>query len=120
MDGLRVLAIDDQREILDVVQLALETTTDWALTRCRSAKAAIDAYDGTAYDIVLLDLTIPGEDAAATITALREHGITDTVILLTGADVTDARRLEIGADHVLEKPFHPMTLAASIESVLTH
>jgi DNA-binding response OmpR family regulator len=119
VDGLRILAIDDQREILDVVQLALELTTDWSLTMRRSAAEALASHDDAAYDVVLLDLNIPGEKAGSTVARLRDQGIGSFVALLTGSPVADGERRRIGADLVLTKPFDPMTLAAQIEAALS-
>jgi DNA-binding response OmpR family regulator len=119
MNGLRVLAVDDQQEILDVVQLALEVTTDWSLTTRRSTASAVAEHDGTSYDVVLLDLNIPGEDAAESVSSLRGHGIAPSIVLLTGSPVSDAERSRVAPDAVLTKPFDPMTLAAQIEAALT-
>jgi DNA-binding response OmpR family regulator len=118
MHRLRVLAIDDQREILDVVRLALELTTDWSLTTHRSTADAVAGHDGAPYDVVLLDLNIPGEEAASSVTALRESKVAHTVALLTGSPVSDAERQRVGADVVLTKPFDPMTFAAKIDAAL--
>ena len=119
MDGLRILAIDDQREILDVVQLALETTTNWSLTTRTSAAETLESHDDSVYDVVLLDLNIPGETAAATVAQLRERAIGGVIALLTGSPVSDGERRRIGADAVLTKPFNPMTLAAAIEEAMS-
>jgi DNA-binding response OmpR family regulator len=119
VNGLRVLAIDDQQEILDVVRLALEVTTDWTLTTRRSTASAVAEHDGTSYDVVLLDLNLPGEDAAESIASLRGHDIAPSIVLLTGSPVSDVERRRVAPDAVLAKPFDPLTLAAQIEAVLT-
>jgi DNA-binding response OmpR family regulator len=114
----RVLAVDDQQEILDVVRLAIETTTDWAVTTTTSGRAAVDDHAGERYDVVLLDVTIPGEDARRTAAALHHNNVGAALVLLTAADVDEAFRRSVGADAVITKPFDPMRLAAAIGAVL--
>jgi DNA-binding response OmpR family regulator len=123
MTGRKLLAIDDQVEILDVLELAIDLTTDWTLHTASSAAAALAAArtgspGESQYDAVLLDLTIPGEDPRRTVQELRSSGMTQAVVLLTGATPTVAERDAIGADGLLSKPFDPMSLAADIRRVL--
>jgi DNA-binding response OmpR family regulator len=122
MSGRQVLAIDDQTEILDVIRLAIELTTDWTLHTATSASAAlVTSGRGTGnsqYDVVLLDLTIPGEDPYVTVKDLRAHAVSQSVVLLTGAPVTDIERRSIGADAMIAKPFDPMSLAADVSRAL--
>jgi CheY-like chemotaxis protein len=122
MNSRHVLAIDDQTEILEVIKLAVELTTDWTLHTATSGSAALVTSGGThaegQYDVVLLDVTIPGETAERTVRDLREHGVGDAIVLLTGAPLTEDQKRAIGADGLVSKPFDPMTLADDISREL--
>jgi CheY-like chemotaxis protein len=122
MSERHVLAIDDQTEILEVIQLAMELTTDWTLHTATSGSAALVTAGGRhrdgQYDVVLLDVTIPGETAARTVRDLRANGVSDSIVLLTGAPLSDTQQESIGADGLVAKPFDPMTLADDISREL--
>jgi CheY-like chemotaxis protein len=122
MNEKHVLAIDDQVEILEVIQLAVELTTDWTLHTATSGSAALVTAGGrhrdAQYDVVLLDVTIPGETAANTVRDLRANGVSTAIVLLTGAPLTQAQQQSIGADGLVPKPFDPMTLADDISREL--
>lgn len=72
------------------------------------------------YDLMVLDLMLPGEDGLSICRRLRGAGSTMPVIMLTarGDDVDRIVGLEIGADDYLPKPFNPRELVARINAVL--
>jgi two-component system phosphate regulon response regulator OmpR len=72
------------------------------------------------YDIIVLDLMLPGEDGLAICRRLRAGGNPVAVIMLTakGDDVDRIVGLEMGADDYLAKPFNPRELVARIHAVL--
>lgn len=72
------------------------------------------------YDLVVLDLMMPGEDGLAICRRLRGAGSDVAIIMLTakGDDVDRIIGLEIGADDYLPKPFNPRELVARIHAVL--
>ena len=72
------------------------------------------------YDLLVLDLMMPGEDGLAICRRLRGAGSDIPIIMLTakGDDVDRIVGLELGADHYLPKPFNPRELVARINAVL--
>src|SRR3954465_13077108 len=72
------------------------------------------------YDLVVLDLMLPGEDGLAICRRLRAQGTAPAIIMLTakGDDVDRIVGLEMGADDYLPKPFNPRELLARINAVL--
>jgi two-component system phosphate regulon response regulator OmpR len=74
----------------------------------------------TRYDLMVLDLMLPGEDGLAVCRRLRAAGEKIALIMLTakGDDVDRIMGLETGADDYLAKPFNPRELVARIQAVL--
>ena len=72
------------------------------------------------YDLIVLDLMLPGEDGLAICRRLRAQNADPAIVMLTakGDDVDRIVGLEMGADDYLPKPFNPRELAARINAVL--
>jgi two-component system phosphate regulon response regulator OmpR len=72
------------------------------------------------YDLVVLDLMLPGEDGLAICRRLRAQDTAPAIIMLTakGDDVDRIVGLEMGADDYLPKPFNPKELVARVKAVL--
>src|SRR5258708_19526945 len=72
------------------------------------------------YDLMVLDLMLPGEDGLAICRRLRSSGNSLAIIMLTakGDDVDRIVGLEMGADDYLAKPFNPRELVARIHALL--
>jgi two-component system phosphate regulon response regulator OmpR len=72
------------------------------------------------YDLIVLDLMLPGEDGLAICRRLRAHNAGPAIVMLTakGDDVDRIVGLEMGADDYLPKPFNPRELVARIHAVL--
>ena len=113
-----ILIVDDDPEIRDLVVRFLRGHG----MRAESAdggKAMRRALDGGRFDLVVLDVMMPGEDG---LTLCRELRTTSTlpVIMLTalGEETDRIVGLEMGADDYLPKPFNPRELLARIKAVL--
>ena len=104
--GIRILIIEDDNEIADFLVRGLREEGF-------TVERAADGVDGwhqlstTAWDLVLLDWSLPGTDGFALLRRFRESGKTTPVIFLTARDaVSDrVRGLDSGADDYLCKPF---------------
>lgn len=115
---IRILVIDDDDEIVELVTGVLKRNSMQALGVSSTAEAdkALLSFDA---DLIVLDLMMPGEDGLEYCRRLR--GISDIpVIMLTalGDDIDRILGLELGADDYLCKPFNPRELIARIKSVL--
>jgi two-component system, OmpR family, alkaline phosphatase synthesis response regulator PhoP len=117
----RVLVIDDEKDLIELVRYNLEK--EGFLVR-----SAMDGESGLAIarhenpDIILIDLMLPGIDGLEVCRALRSDGRTAgiPVIMLTArSEETDrVLGLELGADDYVTKPFSPRELTARIKAVL--
>jgi DNA-binding response OmpR family regulator len=116
---MRVLVTEDESVMADLVRQALsEEGHDVELVA--SGERAIDAVRESSYDLVLLDVMLPGLDGFATCRRMRERGAGMPVLMLTARDdVGDrVRGLDAGADDYLCKPFSLDELLARVRALL--
>ncbi len=120
MEGkTRILVVDDDARLRDLLNRYL-TEQGYAV---RTVADAVDMNRHLArerYDLMILDLMLPGEDGLSICRRLRGGGETMPIIMLTakGDDVDRIVGLEVGADDYLPKPFNPRELVARIQAVL--
>ncbi len=113
-----ILVVDDDREIRRLVARFL-TENGLRVTVAGDGTEADAALAAGRFDLVVLDLMLPGEDGISIARRLRKTG--DLPILMLTARGTETDRivgLEIGADDYLTKPFSPRELLARIRAVL--
>lgn len=115
---LRVLVVDDDPGIRDLLQRYL-STQGYSVSTAAEAAAARAALDRESIDLVLLDVGLPGEDGLSLTRYLREHW-NGAVIIVSGLGdpVERVVGLEVGADDYVSKPFDLRELLARIRSVL--
>jgi two-component system response regulator QseB len=116
---MRVLLAEDDAMIGAAVRDRLRSrglAVDWVLDG-RAADAALAAE---AYDLLLLDLGLPGREGLAVLKALRGRGSTLPVVIVTARDAVDDRvaGLDAGADDYVVKPFDLKELEARLRAVL--
>jgi len=116
---VRVLLAEDDAMIGAAVRDRLRgqgLAVDWV----RDGRAADAALAGEAYDLLLLDLGLPGREGLAVLKALRARGSTLPVVILTARDAVDDRvaGLDAGADDYVVKPFDLKELEARLRAVL--
>jgi DNA-binding response OmpR family regulator len=115
---MRVLLVEDDRMIAQGLQTALRQdghAVDWTQDGVRGA----EALRTTKFDLVLLDLGLPGKDGLDVLRGLRSRGDATPVIILTARDEVSDRiaGLDAGADDYIVKPFDLDELAARMRSV---
>lgn len=118
---MRVLLVEDDRMIGEAVQAALREAA-YAVDWVRDGRAALDAATTQHYDMVLLDLGLPGRDGMEVLASLRRerNPVTVPVLIITARDsVQDRiRGLDGGADDYLLKPFDLAELLARMRALL--
>jgi len=116
---VRVLLVEDDPMIGTAMQAALKDAsyaTDWVT----DGQAALDTLACQHYDLILLDLGLPGKDGMAVLASLRAKGNVAPVVVLTARDGLDdrIRGLDAGADDYVLKPFQMSELLARMRAVL--
>ena len=114
----RILHVDDDPLMRDVVELALSFDADFAVMSCADGEAALAALPGWQPDMIILDVMMPNMDGPAVLARLRANPDTAKipVIFITArAPPSERERLmALGAAAVIAKPFYPVKLAETV------
>jgi len=119
MDGMpHIMVVDDDREIRELLARFLEKHRI-RVTAVRDAREARRAWTNGHYQLVVLDLMLPGEPGLDFARWLRTQSEVPLVMLTAMGEETDRIiGLELGADDYVPKPFNPRELLARIRAVL--
>ncbi len=114
----KILIVEDEQEINDVVNDYL-SSLGYETYQCFNGKEALKAFDERDFDLVILDLMMPGIDGIETARRIRQDSLVP-ILMLTARD-SEADKvlgLEIGADAYMTKPFSIRELGAQVRSIL--
>lgn len=119
----RVLIIDNEPYIQEVVKICLETITNWAVITASSGREGIVKAAAEQPDAILLDVMMPEMDGLMTFAQLHANAATQSipVILLTAKTETFDQRhcyTQLGIKATIAKPFEPLELAHQIAIAL--
>jgi CheY-like chemotaxis protein len=122
MPRLRVLYVDDESDIREIVELALGLDPTLWVRSCASGTQALATAADWSPDIILCDVVMPGLNGPETLARLRASPQTADIPFVFMTSRAQAREIEqfnsLGAAGVIIKPFDPMTLADSVWSHL--
>ncbi|TDK50036.1 response regulator [Antarcticimicrobium luteum] len=120
MSGMdaHLLIVDDDERIRDLLRKFL-MRHGFLVTAARDAQHARRVLAGLEFDLIVMDVMMPGEDGVSLTRALRET-LDTPILLLTARGETEHRiaGLEAGADDYLAKPFEPKELLLRINAIL--
>lgn len=119
MLGMKALLVEDEQRIASFVCSGLREQ-GILVDHCEDGNLGYDYALSRQYDIILLDIMVPGRDGLAILKALRRDGRDTPVILLTARNELDDRLegLNLGADDYLAKPFELAELEARVKALL--
>ncbi|MFX3619446.1 MAG: response regulator transcription factor [Sporolactobacillus sp.] len=115
---MRLLAVEDNASLLtEIVRLLSE---DYTVDSAEDGNDALYLAEQNIYDVLVLDVMLPGMDGFEITRQLRDKGISTPVIFLTARDaVTDrVKGLNIGGDDYIVKPFQEQELKARVAAIL--
>jgi len=113
-----VLMIEDDLELAEILMQYLEQF-DIAITIADDPYLGLSTLDTQKFDLVILDLTLPGIDGLDVCKEIRKRHTVPIIISSARTDITDkVTALENGADDYLPKPYNPRELQARIMSLL--
>ena len=122
MNAYRLLHVEDEPDIREVVEMSLALDPAIVLKSCASGAAALVAAAAWEPDIILMDVMMPVMDGAETLTHLRDDARTAKIPVVFMTARAQAREIEhflsLGAAGVIPKPFDPMTLATAVRAFL--
>ena len=115
-----ILIVDDEKDILDLLSYNLEL----AKYKTKSIQNGIEVFqelEKTNYDLILLDLMLPGMNGIEVCKKLKKKTSTSSIPIIMisakGEERDIVRGLEIGADDYISKPFSPKVVIARIEAI---
>ena len=114
----KVLFVEDDRSIREVTVLELRRA-GFRVTACGDGREGLDAFAEEQFDLVLLDVMLPGLDGFEVCREIRRSHRTPIIMLTARNDTTDVVvGLELGADDYVSKPFRSAELVARMRAVL--
>ena len=114
---IRILIVEDEKPIADLLDMSL-TAAGYTCDCRMSGTEAADAVGEKRYDLILLDVMLPGIDGFELMEYLAPLGIPVIFITARGAVKDRIRGLKLGADDYIVKPFEIAELLARVETVL--
>lgn len=116
---MRILVVEDEYKIAEALKKGLETE-GYQVVTAQSGEEGFFCLVTGEYDLMLLDLMLPGRDGIEILQTIRKKGINTPILLLTGRDTVEDRvlGLDSGADDYLVKPFAFPELLARIRLLL--
>ncbi len=114
-----LLVVDDDERIRALLQKYL-IRNGFLASVARDSAHARRVLSGLEFDLIVLDVMMPGEDGVSLAKSLRDGDVTTPILLLTAKAEADdrIRGLEAGADDYLAKPFEPKELLLRINAIL--
>ena len=114
----RILIVEDDERIRSSMRLALEEE-GYTVDGVGSGEEAVDRFGAEPYELVLIDLMLPGIDGFETCRTLRRQSTVPVIMVTARSDTHDVvAGLEAGADDYVTKPFAAKELAARIRALL--
>jgi len=119
-DAPHLLVVDDDRRIRDLL-LRFLVGEGYRVSTAETAREARATLVGLKFDLLILDVMMPGENGFDLARAIRAES-TVPILMLTARDEKQSRimGLEIGADDYLAKPFEPRELSLRVANILKH
>lgn len=113
LTGKRVLVVEDDNHICEVIGATLEIE-NMNVEFCHNGKTGLNKAQNTVYDLIILDIMLPGMDGLEICRRLRQDGYLSPIIFLTAKvdEIDKILGLELGADDYITKPFSPRELTA--------
>jgi len=116
---MRILVVEDEIKVANALKEGLEDERYEAVL-AQTGEDAFFRINTEQFDVIVLDVMLPGRDGLQILTSIRKHGIHTPVLLLTARDTLEDRvaGLNSGADDYLVKPFAFAELLARIRALL--
>jgi CheY-like chemotaxis protein len=122
MTSYRILHVDDEPDIREIVDMSLGLNTEFEVRACACGPDAIAMAAEWSPFLILLDVMMPGMDGPTTLTHLRQDPRTAAIPVLFMTARAQEREVQqliaLGAQGVISKPFDPMTLAFQVRNHL--
>jgi len=117
---VRVLVVEDERRLADNIARSLRESGGYAVDVANEGEDGLFMAEANPYDLILLDLMLPGLDGLTLLRRFRDDGYAAPVLVLTARDEKDSvvRLLNTGADDYVTKPFDLGELLARAKALI--
>ncbi len=117
-NNIRLLVVDDEDRIRRLLRMYLERE-DYTIDEADNGEDALELALTNDYDLILLDLMMPGKDGIEVCRELREKKATPVIILTAkGEEVNRVQGFEAGTDDYIVKPFSPREVVLRVKALL--
>lgn len=117
-NGLRVLVVDDEEDILELIKFNLEEE-GFQVSSCKNGLEVLSRVEKNRPDLIILDVMLPGIGGIDLCRKIKDKYTVPIIMVTAKTGETDAvLGLEFGADDYVRKPFSPRELMARVRSVL--
>ncbi|MGB9678486.1 MAG: heavy metal response regulator transcription factor [Thermoanaerobacteraceae bacterium] len=116
---MRILIVDDEQHLTDVLYKSLKEE-GYSVDIAQDGTEGLDFARMNVYDVIVLDIMLPGMDGINILNTIRNEGIYTPVLMLTAKDTTEdkVKGLDTGADDYMTKPFELSEFMARIRALL--
>ncbi|HEY9650173.1 MAG TPA: response regulator [Coleofasciculaceae cyanobacterium] len=122
MTTKRILVIDDEDGIREIIQICLEAAAGWEVLTAASGSEGLVMAQTTQPDAILLDVMMPDMDGPTTFRTLQANAATmhiPTILLTAKAKVSEQKQfIDLGVNGVITKPFKAQDLVNQIRAIL--
>jgi DNA-binding response OmpR family regulator len=117
---VRVLVVEDERRLAENIARSLRESSGYAVDIANEGEDGLFMAEANPYDLILLDLMLPGLDGLSLLRRFRDSGHTAPVLVVTARDEKDSvvRLLNTGADDYVTKPFDLGELLARAKALI--
>jgi two-component system response regulator ResD len=117
-EALKILVVDDEERIRRLLKMYLERE-EYEIDEAEDGNIALEKAIETDYDLILLDIMMPGKDGIEVCRELREKKSTPIIMLTAkGEEVNRVQGFEVGADDYIVKPFSPREVVLRVKALL--
>lgn len=114
----RILLVDDEERIRRLLKMYLERE-DYLIEEAENGEEALEKALQKDYDLILLDIMMPGKDGLQVCSELREKKSTPIIMLTAkGEEVNRVQGFEVGTDDYIVKPFSPREVVLRVKALL--
>ena len=115
---IKILVVDDEERIRRLLKMYLERE-EFTVEEAEDGVSALSKALNTDYDVILLDLMMPGKDGMEVCKELREKKTTPVIMLTAkGEEVNRVQGFEVGTDDYIVKPFSPREVVLRVKAIL--
>ncbi|WP_312098628.1 response regulator transcription factor [Niallia sp.] len=115
---MKILVVDDEERIRRLLKMYLERE-EFIVEEAEDGVSALSKALNTDYDVILLDLMMPGKDGMEVCKELREKKTTPVIMLTAkGEEVNRVQGFEVGTDDYIVKPFSPREVVLRVKALL--